>query len=135
MGHRARAAAIGCCLAIATLPGIVTVASAQTTGTAAIATVSTATTAPTGTLTSSRAPTGALANGSGTHGPHQLSTGAIVLIAAGGLLALLGLGIGFLSWQGLEPAWLLRARHTLGELNFHIGANWAEFADWLRFGR
>lgn len=66
---------------------------------------------------------------------HSLSTGAIILIALGGVLALLGLALGYMSWQGLEPAWMARARHTLGELELHLSANWSEFADWLCLGR
>jgi hypothetical protein len=52
---------------------------------------------------------------------------ALLAIAALALLAAAGLG--------LDPRWLARTRHALGEARYRTGAVLAEFGDWLRLGR
>jgi hypothetical protein len=36
---------------------------------------------------------------------------------------------------GLDPEWLARARHALGEARYRAGMLAAEFADFVRMGR
>jgi hypothetical protein len=64
-----------------------------------------------------------------------LSTGAIVIAALAGLLAL-----GCLAWaigriRGVEPRWVLAFRHSIAEAGFRTSEALAELADWARLGR
>jgi hypothetical protein len=52
---------------------------------------------------------------------------ALALAGATGVLALRALG--------LDPVWLARARHSLGEAGYRARGVLAEFGDWLRLGR
>jgi hypothetical protein len=36
---------------------------------------------------------------------------------------------------GLEPRWSLGMRHAFAEAGYRTAGVWAEFADWVRFGR
>ncbi len=58
---------------------------------------------------------------------------AIALIAA--LLVLAALLWGYARWRGVEPRWWQGLRHAFTEAGWHAEAAWADFADWLRFGR
>ena len=61
-----------------------------------------------------------------------------MLIAVGVLLAVLAcatLAAVAAPVLGLEPTWLARARHALGEARYRAGEVLAEFGDWLRLGR
>lgn len=60
------------------------------------------------------------------------------LIAIGVLLALLALGalvFGTARWIGWQPAWAGRARHAAAEAGSRASSTWAEFTDFVRFGR
>jgi hypothetical protein len=52
---------------------------------------------------------------------------ALLVLALGGLLGLRLLG--------LDPQWLARTRHALGEARYRTRGVLAEFGDWLRLGR
>ena len=41
----------------------------------------------------------------------------------------------FARWWAWEPRWLVRWRHATAEAGWRASAAWAEFTDWLRFGR
>jgi len=60
------------------------------------------------------------------------------LLALGVLAALLALGglvFGAARWTGWEPAWADRARHATAEAGWRASSTWAEFTDFVRFGR
>ena len=60
----------------------------------------------------------------------------IVLLAIlAGLLALGALLFGAARWFAWEPAWAVRMRHASGEAGWRASSTWAEFADFVRFGR
>jgi hypothetical protein len=61
-----------------------------------------------------------------------------VLIAVVALLGVLGcsaLAVAAAGAFGVEPPWLSRVRHALGEARHRAGGVLAEFGDWLRLGR
>jgi len=60
------------------------------------------------------------------------------LLALAALLALMALGTiayGVLRFTGWEPAWAPRARHAAAEAGWRASSTWAEFTDFVRFGR
>ena len=62
----------------------------------------------------------------------------VPLLAIGALAALMALGgliFGAARWTGWEPAWADRARHAAGEAGWRASSTWAEFTDFVRFGR
>lgn len=62
----------------------------------------------------------------------------VPLLAIGALAALLALGglvFGAARWAGWEPAWANRARHATAEAGWRASSTWAEFTDFVRFGR
>jgi hypothetical protein len=50
-------------------------------------------------------------------------------------MALSGLGFGVARWAGWEPAWADGLRHAAGEAGWRASSTWAEFTDFVRFGR
>jgi hypothetical protein len=56
---------------------------------------------------------------------------AIVLV----LMAMAALWWSLTTWRGLEPRWLVGARHAWSEAGYRASGTWAEFTDWVRFGR
>ena len=58
---------------------------------------------------------------------------ALAIVAA--LLALGGLLFGLVRWRAWEPAWAQRVRHATGEAGWRAASTWAEFTDFVRFGR
>jgi hypothetical protein len=59
----------------------------------------------------------------------------IALAILAGLLALGGLLVGLVRWRAWEPAWAVRMRHATGEAGWRASSTWAEFTDFVRFGR
>lgn len=59
----------------------------------------------------------------------------IALAMLGALLVLGGLLVAAVRWTGWEPAWAERARHAAGEAGWRASSTWAEFTDFVRFGR
>jgi len=59
----------------------------------------------------------------------------LALAVIGGLLALGGLLAGFVLWRGWDPAWAQGVRHATGEAGWRASSTWAEFTDFVRFGR
>lgn len=60
------------------------------------------------------------------------------LIALGILAAILLLGgaaYGGARWWAWEPAWIQRLRHATAEAGWRASSTWAEFTDFVRFGR
>jgi len=60
------------------------------------------------------------------------------LLALAALMALMALGTivyGALRFTGWEPAWASRARHATAEAGWRASSTWAEFTDFVRFGR
>jgi hypothetical protein len=59
----------------------------------------------------------------------------IALAVLAGLLALGTLVFGLVRWRAWEPAWADRFRHAAGEAGWRASSTWAEFTDFVRFGR
>lgn len=59
----------------------------------------------------------------------------LALAILAGLFALAGLLVGLARWFAWEPLWLQRARHATGEAGWRASSTWAEFTDFVRFGR
>jgi hypothetical protein len=59
----------------------------------------------------------------------------LALAVVAGLLALAGLLVGLARWFAWEPQWVDRARHATGEAGWRASSTWAEFTDFVRFGR
>ena len=60
----------------------------------------------------------------------------LVLLAIIGALLLAAAAVwGSARWWAWEPAWLARFKHAGSEAGWRSSASWAEFRDWLRFGR
>jgi hypothetical protein len=68
-------------------------------------------------------------------GDSDVPAPLLALAVLAGLLLVAGVGYGLTRWLAWEPGWALRARHATGEAAWRISATWAEFSDWLRFGR
>ena len=58
---------------------------------------------------------------------------ALAILAA--ILALGGMTVGMFRWRAWEPAWTGRFRHAAGEAGWRASSTWAEFTDFVRFGR
>jgi hypothetical protein len=59
----------------------------------------------------------------------------LALAILGGLLALTALILGLARWFAWDPAWAVRARHATAEAGWRASSTWAEFTDFVRFGR
>jgi hypothetical protein len=59
----------------------------------------------------------------------------LALAILAGLLALGGLLFGLVRWRAWEPAWAQRVRHATSEAGWRAASTWAEFTDFVRFGR
>jgi hypothetical protein len=59
----------------------------------------------------------------------------LALAILAGLLALGGMTVGLFRWRAWEPAWAGRFRHAAGEAGWRASSTWAEFSDFVRFGR
>jgi hypothetical protein len=59
----------------------------------------------------------------------------LALAVLAGLLALGTLTFGVVRWRAWEPAWTYRFRHAAGEAGWRASSTWAEFTDFVRFGR
>lgn len=72
------------------------------------------------------------ANGSGN---DSTPAALVVLAILGGLALLVGSGVGAARWWAFDPPWMSRTRHSVAEAGWRASAAWAEFTDWVRFGR
>lgn len=61
--------------------------------------------------------------------------GLAVLIVLGALVLLLAVAWAVARWQGVEPPWWPRARHSLAEFGWRASGAWSDFTDWVRLGR
>jgi hypothetical protein len=59
----------------------------------------------------------------------------LALAILAGLLALAGLAAAVVRWLAWEPEWAIRMRHATGEAGWRASSTWAEFTDFVRFGR
>jgi hypothetical protein len=59
----------------------------------------------------------------------------LALAVLAGLLTLGGLVFGLVRWRAWEPDWVQRMRHATGEAGWRAASTWAEFTDFVRFGR
>ena len=59
----------------------------------------------------------------------------LALAMLAGLFALSGLVVAAARWRGWEPAWADNLRHAAGEAGWRASSTWAEFTDFVRFGR
>jgi hypothetical protein len=81
-------------------------------------------------------PTGAIAaaarsTASGGDAPFPV----LALAILAGLLAVGGMLFGLVRWRAWEPEWAHRVRHATGEAGWRAASTWAEFTDFVRFGR
>jgi hypothetical protein len=73
-----------------------------------------------------------------TVGAHTSSGPSAALIVLGALaagLALLAVVAASARALGFEPRWSLGIRHAFAEAGYRTAGVWAEFTDWVRFGR
>jgi hypothetical protein len=82
--------------------------------------------------TSTQAAPAAGQQGKGGHGDRAA---LVALIVLGALVLLVALIWAVARWQGLEPPWWPRVRHSLQELGWRASNTWADFTDWVRIGR
>jgi hypothetical protein len=61
--------------------------------------------------------------------------GHAALAILAGLLALGAALFGIVRWRAWEPAWADRLRHAAGEAGWRASSTWAEFTDFVRYGR
>jgi hypothetical protein len=73
----------------------------------------------------------ATATDPGTDAPFPV----LALAILAGLFALAGLVVALVRWRGWEPAWTVELRHAAGEAGWRASSTWAEFTDFVRFGR
>nr|MBA2347677.1 hypothetical protein [Solirubrobacterales bacterium] len=60
----------------------------------------------------------------------------LVLLAVLAILAALAALVWtIVRFFGIDPPWLVSSRHATAEAGWRTSASWAEFGDWLRFGR
>ena len=59
----------------------------------------------------------------------------LALAILAGLFALAGLIVALVRWRAWEPAWADSFRHAAGEAGWRASSTWAEFTDFVRFGR
>ena len=59
----------------------------------------------------------------------------LALAILGSLLALGAALFGVVRWRAWEPAWADRFRHAAGEAGWRASSTWAEFTDFVRYGR
>lgn len=70
-------------------------------------------------------------NADGSDAPFPLI--ALAILAAAMLMA--SAAYGAVRWWAWEPAWMVRTRHATAEAGWRASTTWAEFADFVRFGR
>jgi hypothetical protein len=58
---------------------------------------------------------------------------ALAILAGIGTLGMLLFGL--VRWRAWEPVWADRFRHAAGEAGWRASSTWAEFTDFVRFGR
>lgn len=59
----------------------------------------------------------------------------LALAILAGIFALAGLVVALVRWRAWEPAWADEFRHAAGEAGWRASSTWAEFTDFVRFGR
>jgi hypothetical protein len=59
----------------------------------------------------------------------------LALAVLAGLMTLAGLVVALVRWRAWEPAWTENFRHAAGEAGWRASSTWAEFTDFVRFGR
>lgn len=59
----------------------------------------------------------------------------ILLALLGAMAVLAGTAVGAVRYWAFDPPWLGRMRHSVAEAGWRASAAWAEFTDWVRFGR
>lgn len=59
----------------------------------------------------------------------------LAMAVLAGLLALATLMVGVARWRAWEPVWADDFRHAAGEAGWRASCTWAEFTDFVRFGR
>jgi hypothetical protein len=73
-----------------------------------------------------------------THATDPATDAPFPLLALAALAALLALGtalVGVARWAAWEPVWADRFSHAAGEAGWRASSTWAEFTDFVRFGR
>ena len=61
--------------------------------------------------------------------------GLVILIVLGALVLIVAVVWAVAAWQGFEPPWWPRVRHSLAELGWRASGAWSDFTDWVRMGR
>ncbi len=59
----------------------------------------------------------------------------LALAILAGLFVLAGLIVALVRWRAWEPGWAVNFRHAAGEAGWRASSTWAEFTDFVRFGR
>ena len=60
-----------------------------------------------------------------------MSTPVLIILMIACVLALGAAIAGVARVRGWDPAWLMGARHALGEAGYRVSGLWSEFSDWL----
>jgi cobalamin biosynthesis Mg chelatase CobN len=79
------------------------------------------------------APVTATTNTADDGGSSRIALVVLIMLVA--LVALVLLIWGVATWQGLEPPWWPRVRHSLAEFGWRASGAWSDFTDWVRLGR
>lgn len=80
-------------------------------------------------------PDATLASSTKQTGDGKTPIPLVLLALLGGLALIGGSFAGAMRWWAFDPPWLARTRHSVAEAGWRASAAWAEFTDWIRFGR
>jgi cobalamin biosynthesis Mg chelatase CobN len=77
----------------------------------------------------------AVADAARGQGGRGAPAGIVALVVATAAVLLLLALWGLARWLAFAPPWLVRWRHASAEAGWRSSLAWADFRDWLRFGR
>ena len=80
-------------------------------------------------------PDATLAAATGESGDSDTPIPLLLLFILGLMTLMVGSTVGAIRWWAFDPPWLGRMRHSVAEAGWRASAAWAEFTDWVRFGR
>lgn len=80
-------------------------------------------------------PDAALASSKDESGDNSTPVPLVLLAILAALALMSAAAVGSVRYWGFDPPWLGRMRHSVAEAGWRASAAWAEFTDWVRFGR